>query len=136
MRPAAPVATPQDKWERVQAAKAAALEGGGPARVAKHHEKARGLRWQRPVCICAGRQQQQQQRQAASSMLAALASERRRMPLNPRHTAHPPQGKLTARERLQLLFDPGSFREAGGLVTHRCHDFGMQEQQHFGGRAG
>ncbi len=37
-------------------------------------------------------------------------------------------GRLTARERLELLLDPGSFREAGQLVTHRCTDFGMAEK--------
>ncbi len=34
-------------------------------------------------------------------------------------------GKLTARERLELLLDPGSFVELDKLVTHRCTDFGM-----------
>jgi propionyl-CoA carboxylase beta chain len=37
-------------------------------------------------------------------------------------------GKLTARERIELLFDPGSFEELDKLVTHRCQDFGMAEQ--------
>ncbi len=37
-------------------------------------------------------------------------------------------GKLTARERMELLFDPGSFEEIDKLVTHRCRDFGMAEQ--------
>src|SRR4026209_1925027 len=37
-------------------------------------------------------------------------------------------GKLTARERVDLLFDPGTFDEADKLVTHRCRDFGMDEQ--------
>src|SRR5205085_11306197 len=37
-------------------------------------------------------------------------------------------GKLTARERIELLFDPGTFEEVDKLVTHRCIDFGMQEQ--------
>ncbi|PYR74587.1 MAG: methylmalonyl-CoA carboxyltransferase [Acidobacteria bacterium] len=37
-------------------------------------------------------------------------------------------GKLTARERIDLLFDPGSFQEIDNLVTHRCRDFGMDEQ--------
>jgi propionyl-CoA carboxylase beta chain len=36
-------------------------------------------------------------------------------------------GKLTARERIDLLFDPGSFEEVDKLVTHRCRDFGMEE---------
>src|SRR5207237_1056391 len=34
-------------------------------------------------------------------------------------------GKLTARERIDMLFDPGTFQEIDKLVTHRCHDFGM-----------
>jgi propionyl-CoA carboxylase beta chain len=37
-------------------------------------------------------------------------------------------GKLTARERIDLLFDPGTFQEVDKLVTHRCSDFGMDEQ--------
>lgn len=39
------------------------------------------------------------------------------------------KGKLTARERLDLLFDPGSFEEVDPFVTHRCTDFGMEEQK-------
>src|SRR5687767_10430060 len=41
-------------------------------------------------------------------------------------------GKLTARERVDLLLDPGSFVELDRLVTHRCTDFGMQEQKFLG----
>jgi propionyl-CoA carboxylase beta chain len=37
-------------------------------------------------------------------------------------------GKLTARERIDLLFDAGSFEEVDKLVTHRCRDFGMDDQ--------
>jgi propionyl-CoA carboxylase beta chain len=37
-------------------------------------------------------------------------------------------GKLTARERIDLLFDPGTFEELDKLVTHRCLDFGMADQ--------
>ena len=36
------------------------------------------------------------------------------------------RGKLTARERIALLLDEGTFVEAGGFVTHRCRDFGME----------
>jgi propionyl-CoA carboxylase beta chain len=36
-------------------------------------------------------------------------------------------GKLTARERIELLFDPGSFVEIDKFVVHRCADFGMEE---------
>jgi propionyl-CoA carboxylase beta chain len=41
---------------------------------------------------------------------------------------HRAAGKLTARERVALLFDPGTFEEVDKLVTHRCRDFGMDEQ--------
>jgi propionyl-CoA carboxylase beta chain len=37
------------------------------------------------------------------------------------------KGKLTARERLDVLLDPGSFEEYDMFVTHRCTDFGMEE---------
>ncbi len=39
------------------------------------------------------------------------------------------KGKLTARERVQLLLDPASFEEVGAFVLHRTTDFGMAEQQ-------
>jgi propionyl-CoA carboxylase beta chain len=38
-------------------------------------------------------------------------------------------GKLTARERVALLFDPGSFQELDQLVVHRSNDFGMEKQR-------
>jgi propionyl-CoA carboxylase beta chain len=37
-------------------------------------------------------------------------------------------GKLTARERIDLLFDAGTFQEIDKLVTHRCRDFGMEAE--------
>ncbi len=39
------------------------------------------------------------------------------------------KGKLTARERIELLLDAGSFEEWDMFVEHRCHDFGMAEQK-------
>jgi len=39
---------------------------------------------------------------------------------------HREKGKLTARERLDRLFDPGTFREIDMFVTHRCTNFGME----------
>jgi propionyl-CoA carboxylase beta chain len=39
------------------------------------------------------------------------------------------EGKLTARERVELLLDPGSFEELDKLVEHRCLDFGMADQK-------
>jgi propionyl-CoA carboxylase beta chain len=41
-------------------------------------------------------------------------------------------GKLTARERIELLFDPGSFVEIDRFVVHRCSDFGMEETKILG----
>jgi propionyl-CoA carboxylase beta chain len=38
-------------------------------------------------------------------------------------------GKLTARERVHLLLDPGSFVEIDALVVHRSRDFGMQKSR-------
>ena len=38
------------------------------------------------------------------------------------------KGKLTARERLQLLLDEGSFEEIGMMVAHRSRDFGMEKE--------
>ena len=38
------------------------------------------------------------------------------------------KGKLTARERIELLLDPGSFEEWDMFVEHRCVDFGMDKQ--------
>src|ERR1700730_111554 len=42
------------------------------------------------------------------------------------------KGKLTARERLDLLLDPGSFNELDMFVTHRTSDFGLDEQKFLG----
>ncbi len=41
-------------------------------------------------------------------------------------------GKLTARERLDLLLDDGSFVETDRFVTHRSHEFGMEEKRPLG----
>ena len=42
------------------------------------------------------------------------------------------QGKLTARERLELLFDEGKYVELDMLVTHRATEFGMSEKKAYG----
>ncbi len=42
------------------------------------------------------------------------------------------KGKLTARERIDLLLDPGSFEELDPFVTHRATDFGLAEQRYPG----
>ena len=42
------------------------------------------------------------------------------------------KGKLTARERIELLLDKGSFRELDMFVTHRTTDFGLDKQKYLG----
>ncbi|SEN25547.1 propionyl-CoA carboxylase carboxyltransferase subunit [Gemmobacter aquatilis] len=42
------------------------------------------------------------------------------------------KGKLTARERIELLLDEGSFEEFDMFVRHRCTDFGMEEDRPAG----
>ncbi|MBW2733209.1 MAG: methylmalonyl-CoA carboxyltransferase [Deltaproteobacteria bacterium] len=41
-------------------------------------------------------------------------------------------GKLTARERIERLMDPGTFVELDRFVAHRCNDFGMQDNRPLG----
>ena len=42
------------------------------------------------------------------------------------------KGRLTARERIELLVDPNSFVEYDSFVEHRCHDFGMEKEKIIG----
>ncbi len=42
------------------------------------------------------------------------------------------KGKLTARERIEVLLDPDSFEEYGLYVEHRCSDFDMEDKKHPG----
>jgi propionyl-CoA carboxylase beta chain len=42
------------------------------------------------------------------------------------------RGKLTARERVDLLLDDGSFTELDAFVTHRASDFGMDDERYLG----
>ncbi len=42
------------------------------------------------------------------------------------------KGKLTARERINLLLDEGSFVEIDRFVVHRCHNFGMEKKKIYG----
>jgi len=42
------------------------------------------------------------------------------------------KGRLTARERIHLLLDEGSFQETGVFVTHRCNEMGMEKQKIVG----
>jgi propionyl-CoA carboxylase beta chain len=49
-----------------------------------------------------------------------------------RQEAQRARGKLTARERIDLLLDEGSFVELDRFVTHRSHDFGLEENRVLG----
>jgi len=42
------------------------------------------------------------------------------------------RGKLSARERIDALVDPGSFMEIEMFVTHQCSKFGMEEEKYYG----
>ncbi len=42
------------------------------------------------------------------------------------------EGKMSARERVEFLLDENTFEETDKLVTHRCSDFGMQQQRFYG----
>lgn len=42
------------------------------------------------------------------------------------------RGKLTARERIELLLDKGTFREVDAFVVHRTHDFDLDKQRYLG----
>ncbi|MFN0203749.1 MAG: carboxyl transferase domain-containing protein, partial [Bacteroidia bacterium] len=42
------------------------------------------------------------------------------------------KGKLTARERVELLLDEGSFEEIGRFVTHRSSEFGLEKEKYLG----
>jgi propionyl-CoA carboxylase beta chain len=50
----------------------------------------------------------------------------------PRVARQHEQGKLSARERVELLLDAGTFEEFDRHVTHRCRDFGMEQQVYPG----
>lgn len=45
---------------------------------------------------------------------------------------HHKSGRLTARERIEILLDEGSFNEIDKFVVHRCHNFGMEKQKFAG----
>ncbi|MBC7921514.1 MAG: methylmalonyl-CoA carboxyltransferase, partial [Ferruginibacter sp.] len=49
-----------------------------------------------------------------------------------RTAAQHQKGKLTARERLHLLLDEGSFEEIGKFVMHRAKDFGLDKEYYLG----
>ena len=42
------------------------------------------------------------------------------------------KGKFTARERIHMLLDEGSFEEFDMFVTHRCNNFGLEKEKYLG----
>ncbi len=64
--------------------------------------------------------------------LIALREEARLGGGQKRIDAQHEKGKYTARERIQMLLDEGSFEEFDMFVTHRCHDFGMDKSHTYG----
>ena len=72
-------------------------------------------------------------------MLARLDARRERARLGggkERIAAQHAKGKLTARERIELLLDHDSFEEFDMFVEHRSYDFGMAETKNSGRRSG
>jgi propionyl-CoA carboxylase beta chain len=70
-------------------------------------------------------------RDAMQAILEELAERREKAHLGggeKRIAAQHSKGKLTARERIDVLLDPGSFEELDMYVEHNCVDFGMQDQ--------
>lgn len=69
---------------------------------------------------------------AIEQKLEQLAKERKRVIMGggeKRLAAHKEQGKLTARERIEMLFDENSFVEVDAFVKHRAVDFGMDKRE-------
>ena len=66
------------------------------------------------------------------ALLDALDAEAERGGGDERVAKQHEAGKLTARERIRLFVDPGSFVEMDRFKTHRCSDFGMQDQKILG----
>lgn len=70
--------------------------------------------------------------QAKFQQLQSLRDEALKLGGDARIAAQHKKGKLTARERLDLLLDKGSFQEIGMFVKHQCSNFGMGEQRYLG----
>ncbi len=67
-----------------------------------------------------------------NTRLENLRSEARLGGGEARIAAQHAKGKLTARERIDLLLDPGSFMEIGGFVQHRATGFGLEKTRPLG----
>lgn len=67
----------------------------------------------------------QEKLEALQQKLATLAMGGGQKRIDKQHAG----GKYTARERLDLLFDAGTFTEISQFIHHRCTNFGMQEKE-------
>ncbi|MEV1011867.1 carboxyl transferase domain-containing protein, partial [Streptomyces sp. NPDC049881] len=63
--------------------------------------------------------------------LRAIRAEALRGPSEKATEAQHAKGKLTARERIDLLLDEGSFQEVGGLRRHRATGFGLEARRPY-----
>jgi methylmalonyl-CoA decarboxylase subunit alpha len=71
-------------------------------------------------------------RQEKINHLIALREEAKLGGGKKRIEAQHARGKMTARERIEMLLDDGSFEEYDMFVTHRCSDFGLENQKYPG----
>ncbi|OIJ88621.1 methylmalonyl-CoA carboxyltransferase [Streptomyces sp. MUSC 14] len=71
------------------------------------------------------------QRCGTAAELAAVRDAMRRGPSDKATEAQHAKGKLTARERLRLLFDDGLFTEVEGLRRHRATGFGLEDKRPY-----
>src|SRR5438034_824876 len=63
--------------------------------------------------------------------LHAIRAEARRGPSEKATEAQHAKGKLSVRERIDLLLDEGTFHEVGGLRRHRATGFGLEEKRPY-----
>ncbi|MFE1290902.1 acyl-CoA carboxylase subunit beta [Streptomyces sp. NPDC058751] len=70
-------------------------------------------------------------RRGTAAELAAVRADMRRGPSDRATRAQHAKGKLTARERLALLFDDGRFTEVEGLRRHRASGFGLEDKRPY-----
>jgi hypothetical protein len=86
-----------------------------------------------PAAYSSPLSQAREKKLAQRERLAALEAQAEQGGGQRRIDAQHGKGKLTARERLDVLLDEGSFREYDKLVEHRCANFGMEKQKIPGG---
>lgn len=95
--------------ERIEMKRQAALTGGGQLRIAAQHKRVRFVNSLQDKCNWHKRQRRGLEKNCKLLCCA--------------------QGKLTARERVEVLLDADSFVEYDMFVEHRCSDFGMEADQ-------